>query len=242
MHMPQVKYIDVVNTMFRSYNRLLSILMVFASLSAFSQSTTYRHALAIKTNPLELINFYNGSNVNVGMEIQPTQHWGLYTEYAHLISPFPKWLGLYDHHGYVVKAEPKFYFIDKDERKEQPAMNGFISLEVCYSRQAYKRHDTTTYDYNQVTYSYDTLYQLHRRFFGLVAQGGGQFFITPRFFIEVTAGLGVRFNYVRCDLTALEAEGRWLGDWNSPNNWIHKDGNHIIPKFNLCIRAGFQLW
>lgn len=207
-------------------SRLL-LLLVFLTSVLKAQDSTH---IYIKTQPLLLIDPYNGSLATLGAEFT-IKNWGFYTEgglYTPLNTAFNK-----NPKGFMIKEEVKWYLFREKTRTR------FISAEFCYSQMTCTRTDEIIYSAPDT--SYNKTYQLSRKFPGFVLQYGFMRTWKTGFLLEFSLGLGLRYNQVTCTLNEEEAEHRNLGDWNAPSNYIYRCGNHLIHKFNFSLKLGWRI-
>lgn len=212
--------------------KYLAFLFLFYSYLASAQSEAIpAYSFAIKTSPLNILDPWNGTLVNLGAELRFTGRLGLYSEYGQYFPEFNVFDDISHNKGFLLKEELKFY--SKNLRE-------YFSVEFCYSEQEYLRNDTIDLT-NHGGNRYARNYRISRCFPGIVFQYGTSVLKWEKLVLDFYVGIGMRYNIVKCALTDEEAENRELGDWNNANTYIQKNGNHLIPKFNCGFRIGYKV-
>jgi hypothetical protein len=212
-------------------NKFLLILFLFFFNSlVFSQKDSIEiSSLWIKTTPLHYLDPYNGTNYNIGLEYRLNEKISMNTEFGKIFV----WSPNNDHHGFFVRHEIKKYLSLRTDREML-----YFSGELSYSNQTFTRTDEIYFSNDT---SYLKTYFTERNFIGLSGLFGSVREYDCGFIFEIMAGFGLRYNMVTNDLTEQESEGRELGDWTTPTNYLIKKGNHIIPRFHLGIKVGWRI-
>ncbi len=190
--------------------------------------------VTVSTQPLNIVDFWNGPNVNLGVEFPFNSKWKNYIQAGRYINAIPsinenQWESLT---GGFISNEVRMYFLpDSNKRFVAQSYWGF---EAQYGDQYYTRGDTLHLETGSEFRKYDN----QRTYAGINVNFGMTWKYHSGLFMGIRFGVGGRYNRVINNLTQEEADSRNFGDWNSPTGWIQKKGSRIIPKFNL---AGFRI-
>ncbi len=191
---------------------------------------------SIKVSPFNLINPWDGTLLAGGVEFKVKGNIASYTELGLYLPEVNINPALENNRGFLIKQEVKRYM-----NAQGQTTGPYWSVELSYSQQRYSRTDTINIPGYPAIDKYSKKYDLERSFYGVAGQLGNSFSM-GRFFAEGYAGLVVRFNTVKCNgLTNREAKYREMGDWNNPNNWIHRCGFTVFPKVLLGFKIGYTL-
>ena len=211
---------------------ILTVLFIYSS--GICQTDFDDKRLTVLTAPLSVLDFYNGPTINLGAEIKLKNNISSYSSFHLHLSD----LGISDnmnHTGFQFDQAFRYY-LNKDNK-----INGsYLSVILSYSKQSYSRNDSISLSELPID-NYRKTYDLEKVFYGLNINYGKDVIKKKRLVLNIYAGLGLRFNSVECNISELEANNRYLGDWNNPKNWIHKCGTHVIPNFNLGFRIGYRI-
>ncbi|MBL4756034.1 MAG: hypothetical protein JKY52_20875 [Flavobacteriales bacterium] len=215
-------------------NLKLCIGLLLISRIAFGQSNEAPDIKwSITTSPFSILGVYNGSLVNLGIEIKLKDNLSSYSEFGFYNST-PVFQFIMNQQGFIMKEAIKFY----TDKQKLFGQGGYISMELGYSKSTYLRTDSIAV--NQ-TPTYAKTYSISRKFAGISVHIGARKQLGSRIIIDFYTGAGIRLNMVKCNLSNSEARFRELGDWTNPSNFIEKCGTHIIPKFYLGLNVGYRL-
>lgn len=216
--------------------RSLIFIALFYSSTAFGQIEAQLHSgVILMTQPTNILDFWNGPNVNLGAEYKLKGRYKNFTMlgcYTESFKPFTQyqWESL---HGGFIQNEIRRYYLRIDTTAHYVSPN-YWGLEFVYGYQSYYRQDTIPINSEDVFYRYHNT----RQFAGISINYGFQAIYNSGLVLGINVGLGIRYNEVINELTEDQASHRNFGDWNNPTGWIQQKGGHIIPKFNML---GFKI-
>lgn len=184
-----------------------------------------------------MIDFVNGSKAAAGIDLLLSKRIGSYTEVGAYL-PL-KATNTEDGKGYCVKQEFK-YFWAPDTTNTQP----FGSIELFHSQLACLRTDifdsTGQYEFDRPLGGYSKTYFEKHSYTGFTLNGGMRHSFSPRWYIDISGGVGLRINRLKPALSDKEADYRFFGDWTVPFNYTQARGTHLIPKMSIGLRLGYR--
>lgn len=217
----------------------LQIISLLISLQGACQlNDSLKTPLTFSTKPVEILNFWNGPNINLGIEFRIKGRSINYFDVGYYFEGLKftgnnNWNEL--NGGYVLD-EFRQYF--KTHSSNSATSNIYWGIEIIYGWQSYYRSDTISL----TTGNELVKYQNKRQFIGLCGNYGYNYTFHSGIMIGLRLGLGIRYNQIKNELTKEQASSRNLGDWNNPTGWIQQKGTHFIPKINFVgLTFGYTL-
>jgi hypothetical protein len=214
--------------------KFIVIIFFLGSLPVYAQpDSLVKVRFALFARPLNLVDFYNGSMIALGVEYKIKSGTTCYNELGLFFPGFNAYGVTQSHRGFTVKHEIKRYF-DSDKRGST-----YCSLLALGSHQRYSRTDSIGIDDPQYAVHYD----INRTYAGATIQIGEMILSGKHFIMDWSMGLGLIYNSVKCTgISERDALDRDLGDWNVPTNWIQRCGNHVAPRFTGGLKIGYRIF
>ncbi|MFL5765536.1 MAG: hypothetical protein ACJ77K_16445 [Bacteroidia bacterium] len=214
-----------------------TVLLFSCCLSPCFTQTAQVSKFGFFTAPLSILNDWNGPNLNLTGEIYLTPKYALSLTAA-TCQPFMSFYGALEWkniEGGFGRVEIRRHFPGSNVKHSTDSP--YLGAEFMGGQQTYTRTD-------KIDVPLDTTYTLtydNKRTFGcFIVNLGDEFEFDSHFTIGINAGLGVRFSRIENQLTYEQANGRELGDWTVPANYIQKKGFTVFPRIQMGLRIGFR--
>ena len=214
---------------------ILFLFMALASFGTYSQRGAYNDGsrkaipseiLSISISPLSLLDMYNGSSYKAGLTIRPLRNVRLSADAGGYWKQFSNKLSFWqDLKGYNFRASAGIYLGQLSP----------ISLGVEYS---YKSQE---FNYNDSVPDLPG-FTAHVNKFVHVFNVYGSFeqYFTNRFYIELRAGIGLRYRDIyNTHSDALSESINW---WDSMTRGRITTMKKSMPNLNFAIRLNYILW
>lgn len=223
---------------FRKKRVLLILLALACTLLSNAQTdSSTLPRLWIKTNPLDYVLGYNGKIANLAIECRLAPNYFLGSELGFYYSLSNSSETFDNNRGLRIKEEFKRY-----SRVNSGKWSGYYSLELAYGNHSFDRTDSLAYSTPPNTIeSYTKTYHVSKEFYGLLVQRGFVRQYKSGFMLELYAGLGLRYNQVKSNLSADELDHRSFGDSTLPFDLSLQEGKHVVPRINAGVKVGIRI-
>lgn len=209
----------------------ISIIILFSN-KGYSQHTTGRAAGYLKLSPLKLLDPVN-PGLELAFELQYNQKHASQLSFTYQHSFLPE-KTITGYGGFKGAFEQK-YFLQKKK-----AQNRFIATELAWSKVHYTTQADFLLDAADPGSKYTDSFRIDKKNYSINFKYGFQF-ITKRFLVEFSAGLGMK--YKSSSRSGLLYPGKYELQSVDPNVYrmANREGNIFILNVPVGFRLGYRL-
>lgn len=210
---------------------IISLLLLSFHLTLFAQQTkpTSHPKLALKIEPLPLIDVFGNNAAVLSLEFRGTKNRSISLEMGALYHSIG--YGLQNNRGWLIGGEWRKYVTQKEGK--------YWSVRFRHRSQEYEFTDLIDIEGNP---PYEKTHRYEKSVSTLTALYGSQkWTVNKRFFTDVFVGFGIKYKNVKTpELTFEEEENRENGD-SQVLRLLNKTGSRFLPTPALGFRVGYRL-